>query len=291
MKRWLAALFACLFLSPLAARAGEQKLIALTFDDGPRPYVLLGRPGEHGLLDLLDRQQVKATFFVMGWRLTPGTHGDRHEPQTEVTCLEAAREVVRRGHEIENHSYSHVQFRLFEKQHGEGSAVADVDRAAALIKSLTGRAPQFVRPPDWITWSTLDQQLEARGYRVMSIGDENPPALRDINSADYLCAGEHPADCPKPSLNDFVRRQIEQRERHGVTTHILVFHELSSTVTALETLIPELKARGYRFVRLDEYMKLAGATTPRRAARPKKKGMVIPSADAGARNLLFAGVR
>ena len=58
MKRWLSALLLFLVLAPMAADAAEQKLIALTFDDGPRPYVLLGRPGERGLLDLLDKQQV-----------------------------------------------------------------------------------------------------------------------------------------------------------------------------------------------------------------------------------------
>jgi Polysaccharide deacetylase len=51
-----------------------HKLIALTFDDGPRPYVLFGTKGVHpapGLGDILDQNGVKATFFVVGWRLTP----------------------------------------------------------------------------------------------------------------------------------------------------------------------------------------------------------------------------
>ena len=51
------------------------RLIALTFDDGPRPWVLKGNsePGHASpsLLDLLDREGAKATFFVMGWRLAP----------------------------------------------------------------------------------------------------------------------------------------------------------------------------------------------------------------------------
>jgi peptidoglycan/xylan/chitin deacetylase (PgdA/CDA1 family) len=53
-------------------------------------------------------------------------------------------------------------------------------------------------------------------------------------------------------------RQIEQREKHGVYTHILAFHELSSTTAIMPELISELKAKGYRFVTLSEYMKLAG---------------------------------
>ena len=57
-----------------------EKLIALTFDDGPRPYVLYGvkaagaaSNANQGMLDVLDRAGVKATFFYMGWRLTPKT--------------------------------------------------------------------------------------------------------------------------------------------------------------------------------------------------------------------------
>jgi len=65
----------------------SEKLVALTFDDGPRPYVLYGvkQPGaasptapnaSQGLLDVLDHNGVKATFFYMGWRLTPKTWGE-----------------------------------------------------------------------------------------------------------------------------------------------------------------------------------------------------------------------
>lgn len=269
MKRWIAAL---LFLSfAISAPAGDQKLIALTFDDGPRPYILYGytQPGQKptpGLLDLLDREKVKATFFVMGWRLTPGTYGDRREFKTDKTCLDAARDLFHRGHEIEDHTFSHVQLKLFEKQHGAGSAVADVDRASTLIKGVTGHRAEFVRPPDWITWDALNQQLEGRGYRVLSISPDNPPAMRDVNSADYLCAGARPVHCPKPSLNAFVLQQIERREKNGVSTHILAFHELSTTVMALQTLLPELKARGYRFVTMQEYVRLVGPQTPLKRA-------------------------
>jgi len=54
-------------------------------------------------------------------------------------------------------------------------------------------------------------------------------------------------------------RQIEQREKHGVYTHILAFHELSSTTAMMPELISDLKAKGYRFVTVNEYMQLVGA--------------------------------
>jgi peptidoglycan/xylan/chitin deacetylase (PgdA/CDA1 family) len=77
--------------------------------------------------------------------------------------------------------------------------------------------------------------------------------MRDVNSSDYLCAGSA-KQCPKPSLADSVMRQIEQREKKGLYDHVLVFHELTSTVPQLETLIPELQKRGYKFVTLQQYM-------------------------------------
>ena len=55
--------------------------------------------------------------------------------------------------------------------------------------------------------------------------------------------------------HDYVLQRIEQRERKGVSTHILVFHELPISVEVLSTLIPELKKRGYEFVTLRDYMK------------------------------------
>src|ERR1700690_1002779 len=90
-------LFGLLFLLTLPAFSGD-KLIALTFDDGPRPYVLLGAKGDHpapGLLEVLDNNGVKATFFVVGWRLTPRTWGEqRHEENIGVTCIEAAQQAI-----------------------------------------------------------------------------------------------------------------------------------------------------------------------------------------------------
>ena len=80
-------------------------------------------------------------------------------------------------------------------------------------------------------------------------------ALRDVNSLDYLCTRKA-AECPKPSLLDAVLKQVEYREKKGIYTHILAFHELSTTAEIMPQLISSLKARGYRFVTLTEYMNL-----------------------------------
>jgi peptidoglycan-N-acetylglucosamine deacetylase len=238
----------------------SDKLIALTFDDGPRPYVLFGSKGQHpgpGLVSVLDSNGVKATFFVVGWRLTPNTWGEkRAEENVGITCLDAAHRLVQDGYELEDHTYSHIELRSAERKRGEQWVLSDVNRGAAAIKAVTGTQPRYLRPPDWIIPNDARSDLERQGYHLLTISSENPIALRDINSLDYLCVGKHPTGCPKPSLADGVLKQIEQREKHGVYTHILAFHELSSTTAVMPELISELKARGYRFVTLSEYMQL-----------------------------------
>lgn len=65
----------------------EQKLVALTFDDGPTPHYTTD------ILQLLDLYQVKATFFVTG-----------SETQRYMT---QAKQIVAAGHQLGNHSWSH----------------------------------------------------------------------------------------------------------------------------------------------------------------------------------------
>ena len=253
---------------PTPRNAGAQahatrnaKLIALTFDDGPKPYVLMGlRSGEgvssQSLLGLLDQQGVKATFFVMGWRLSNNADEKCRQVDGGV-CREAAEEEHRRGHEIENHTYGHGDFRVMEKRYGEQWILNDIERASAIIQKITGDKPTYLRPPDWTIWPELQKKIEARGYHVMTKSTAVGPVLRDVDSEDYFCAGRNLAKCPKPSDYDYVLRNIEQRERHGVNQHILVFHELPQTVELLSRLIPELKKRGYSFASLRTYMAVA----------------------------------
>jgi len=251
-------------LGEAGARANATrgaKLIALTFDDGPKPYVLMGTRSGKGvlsqsLLGLLDHQGVKATFFVMGWRLSQNADAKCRQEDGGV-CREAAEEEHRRGHEIENHTYGHGNFRSMVKRYGEGWVLNDIERASIVIQKTTGERPTYLRPPDWTIWPELEQKIEARGYHVMTKSSSVPPALRDVDSEDYFCAGRDVTKCPKPSDYDYVLRDIAQRERQGVEQHILVFHELPQSVELLSRLIPELEKRGYRFVTLRTYMAAA----------------------------------
>jgi peptidoglycan/xylan/chitin deacetylase (PgdA/CDA1 family) len=245
---------------PTPAAATPQKLIALTFDDGPRPWVLKGNSqaghASPSLLDLLDRYNSKATFFVMGWRLNPFADKDCRKIDVGITCREAAAEEHRRGDEVENHTYGHGNFRLMEKRYGDDWVLNDLDRANRTIAAITGVKALYVRPPDWTIWPEMAQKIEARGYHLMSKSTSLPPERRDVDSEDYFCVGTNTSKCPKPSLHDYVMQDIQQRERKGVYGHILVFHELPNSVEVLSKLIPELKQRGYTFVTLQEYLEM-----------------------------------
>lgn len=250
-----------LFFLHAATAFSADKLIALTFDDGPRPYVLFGtrkNPAGPSLVNVLNDNGVKATFFVVGWRLTPKTWGERrYEENVGITCIDAAEQLVRRGHELEDHTYSHIELRGAERKRGEQWVLSDVNRGAEAIKAITGTQPHYLRPPDWIISDDARRDLERQGYHLLTISPENPIALRDVNSLDYLWT-RNSVEHPKTPLVDGVLQQVEQREKRGVYTHILAFHELSTTTAVMPELIANLKARGYRFVTLSEYMQLVG---------------------------------
>lgn len=249
--------------SPASNPPPGKKLIALTFDDGPHPFVLVGRkppasPPAPGLLGLLEREHITATFFVMGWRLAPAANGFCRQIDVGITCREAAEEEHRRGFEIENHTYGHGDFYRMKKRYGEEWILKDIDRGSAVIQSVTGVKPHYVRPPNWDIWDDLAAKIESRGYHVMT-KTRGPLALRDVDSGDYAYAGKDSNGPSQQSLHDDVMRRIEQRERHGIYTHILVFHELPLSVEVLSGLIPELKRRGYEFASLETYMETVSA--------------------------------
>jgi peptidoglycan-N-acetylglucosamine deacetylase len=129
-------------LPPAAARRGE---IALSIDDGPDPEVT------PPVLDLLDEHQVKATFFCVGTRVE--------------SCAAIAREIVRRGHAIENHSYRHVNyFSLL----GPRGLAAEIERAQEVIAGVTGRRPVFFRAPAGLRSPLLDPVLTRLGLLLAS---------------------------------------------------------------------------------------------------------------------------
>ena len=119
--------------------------IALTFDDGPDPEVT------PRVLDLLDRYGVKASFFCIGAKA--------------AAFPELVREIVRRGHSVENHSNRHPYSFAF---YGFRRLAREVDAAQSCIAAITGRAPRFFRAPAGFRSPMLDPILARRGLRYIS---------------------------------------------------------------------------------------------------------------------------
>lgn len=102
----------------------DNKIIALTFDDGPSDTTT----GQ--VLDVLERLQAKGTFFLIGDNIT-----DERIPLVE--------RALSLGCEIENHSKTHSDMRALTREQIDSEIKYTTDR----ITAITGRVPKFFRPP------------------------------------------------------------------------------------------------------------------------------------------------
>lgn len=132
-------------LTRLPAAAVQRREVNLSFDDGPHPEFT------PRVLDLLDRYQVRASFFCIG--------------ENAAAHPELVREIVRRGHSVENHSQSHRHHFAFR---GFGGLRYEIDAAQETIAGITGIAPLFFRAPAGFRNPFLDPLLAWRGLTYVS---------------------------------------------------------------------------------------------------------------------------
>lgn len=98
-------------------------MVALTYDDGPHPV------NTHRILDVLEKHGARATFFVVGSRIT--AYKDCLERQAALGC------------EIANHSYSHVTLSVSS----DNTVRTEIEKTDALIKKYSGQTPVLCRAP------------------------------------------------------------------------------------------------------------------------------------------------
>lgn len=137
MKRRLIALAAVLStLFALATTADAALLggsgwtckngyVSLSFDDGPTS----GTSGTKALLAALNKEGIRATFFVVGEHI-----------MDDPTLIN---NIVVGGHSVQNHSWEHQDFTLLDKE----TSLIDLAQTQGLITGLTRVKPQFYRPP------------------------------------------------------------------------------------------------------------------------------------------------
>lgn len=125
-----------------SAARGE---VGLTIDDGPDPAVT------PAVLDLLDAAGARATFFCIAAR------AERHP--------DLCREIVRRGHSVQNHSHRHSHtFSLL----GRAALRREIEAAQRIFADVTGEVPRFFRAPAGLRNPFLAPVLHHLGLRLVS---------------------------------------------------------------------------------------------------------------------------
>ena len=194
----------------------EDKVIALTFDDGPvSDYT-------YQMLDVLGQYDVKATFFMLGSQV---------EEYPEI-----AKAVADAGHQVASHSYSHDSEDYLNKL-DDDAVRYQLQTARDLIAKATGVETTTVRPPG----GNLSYQniMAADGIADCFAG-------WDIDSRDWELPG---VDAIVASVTGNARNGSIVLMHDGGG-------DRSETVEAVSRIIPELQAQGYRFVTIDELRQL-----------------------------------
>lgn len=191
----------------------DQNLVALTLDDGPTPQ------GTQPLLDLLARENVHATFFLVGrdMRLHP----------------ELARQIVAAGHELGNHSYTHQRMLL----RSPSFLRRELDDTDAAIRDAGFRAPILFRPP--------------YGKKLLGL----PWILRQSRRTSITWNLEPEST---PGVAATPEAMAAYVSGHVTPGSILLLHAMIDPEgvkrRALDLLLPAVRARGYRWVTAGELL-------------------------------------
>lgn len=191
---------------------------ALTFDDGPHPIDTLQ------LLEVLDRHQVKATFFWLG------EHLEKNAALVQQAALA--------GHQLALHGWTHLPYPLLSLNQLE----QDLSRTRQLLSDISGIAVEDlkdVRPPYGAVVPATLRSLKHWGYRTVLVSSI---PLHWIQSVQTTV------------------KQVMQHARGGM---ILDLHEGQPTgprvAKITDALLPELKAREFDFVTVDEMWREQGS--------------------------------
>ncbi|MGB9885432.1 MAG: polysaccharide deacetylase family protein [Moorellales bacterium] len=130
-------------LPPVREVITDEKLVALTFDDGPHPLT-------EAYLEALAQAGARATFFLVAARA-------RRYP-------ELARRLALAGHEVANHSLYHGRL----GNQTEESVRAELVEANQLLKEITGWVPVLFRPPYGEKGDSLLRAAQAAGLTVVT---------------------------------------------------------------------------------------------------------------------------
>ncbi|WP_174291970.1 glycosyltransferase [Sphingomonas bacterium] len=205
----------------------RAKQLALTFDDGP------DAKWTPQILDILKREHVPGTFFVIG--------------ENALTLRSILLREIAEGHEIGSHTYTHPNLATVS----QGQVRFELNTTQRLFQAFTGRTLKLFRAPYF-------------GDAEPSTADEIGP-VANAQGRGYISVGLHvdPGDWRRPGVDEIVNTTISEVESDSPekSENIILLHDAggdrSQTVAALPIIIDRLKALGYSFVPVSE---LAGLT-------------------------------
>lgn len=213
-----------------AENPSSAKQIALTFDDGPHPTQT------DRILAVLSRYDIRATFF------TVGSNAKEHP--------NVLRRVIAAGHEIGNHTYSHIL--LSERNTDE--FFCDVIKNDEFLQEEFGIKTMLLRPPGGAYTAKAIDKSAALGYKYVLW------AWR-TDTRDW--AG---------SSTDYIVSTVKSNVKGG---DVLLFHDCvygnSHTAEALEILIPYMMDKGYEFVTVSELFSSFETGTPKEQQMTRQK--------------------
>jgi cellulose synthase/poly-beta-1,6-N-acetylglucosamine synthase-like glycosyltransferase/peptidoglycan/xylan/chitin deacetylase (PgdA/CDA1 family) len=217
----------------------QERTVALTFDDGPDP---LWTPQ---VLEVLAREHVPATFFVLGSRA--------------VEDPELVRQVVDGGHEIGAHTWSHADM----SEVPTWRANLELSLGQLGIAGTSGLSTSLYRPPYSSNVRALDADELAAVGRAAEAG--YLVVLTDKDTKDWR----------RPGADSIAA----QGGPTGTAGEIVLLHDgggdRSETVAALPGLIESYRAAGYRFTTVSEGLGLAQQATRPAAVVPVFQGDVL----------------
>lgn len=190
----------------------KTQVIALTFDDGPDPV------DTPEILKLLEQYNAKATFFIIG------KHAERYP--------NIVRQEVEAGHELANHTFNHP---FFNSRSSLEAIKAEMEYTEQVITQITGQKPTLFRPPGGYYSDRLIDAAKAFQYQVV-----------------LWSWHQDTEDWKRPGVHKIVNKVLSNAKNGD----IILFHDFvggrSQTAAALKQILPELQARGFRFVTVSE---------------------------------------
>lgn len=206
-------------------RTDGKKVVYLTFDDGP------STTNTPGILDVLDRYNVKATFFTLGKSI---------EANEEAKNI--LKETVKRGHAIANHTYGHDYSYLYpNKTMNVDNIVSDLEKSENSMKAVLGQdfSTRVIRFPggywSWEGRTAMKEAMEQNGYYNVDWNALNKDAEGRAKNADELFQ----------STKDTI--EVLGPNADSV---VLLMHDTygkEETVKALPQIIEYLQGKGFEF--------------------------------------------